>query len=63
MEGSPLNHECQYPRRESAIGLADWIDAESRFLASVARVEVPRQVIVEVHPNHDAEEATDFGHG
>ena len=55
-----LEDEGQGARSQSVAQEADGADANLRFGSSVSRVEIGRLVIQEVHPDHDAEDATDL---
>ena len=62
MNASPFDRERQDSGREIAAEQPEWFDAQLCFLAGIDRMEVRTAVIVEVHPDHDAEETRNLWH-
>jgi hypothetical protein len=60
---SPGKHEAQLPPPEAAVDHLERVDSNLRGSIGVASVEVRRAVVIEVHRDHDPEEAADCRHG
>jgi hypothetical protein len=63
MQGSPLDHQRERPRREPASQDRMIPDADHDLAPGVSGVKVRSRMVVRVHLDDDAEEATDLGHG
>jgi len=59
---SPCEHESQLAAPEAGLDHLQGVDAYLCASVRVAGMEVRRPVIVEVHRDHDPEEATDRRH-
>jgi len=63
MESRPFKDHRQGTGWELALQHGDRVQADSGAVAGVVRVQVRGRMIVEEHPDHDAEEAADLRHG
>jgi hypothetical protein len=60
--GRPLDRETQCARREPPVEDFQPANRDLDFEFAVYGMEMRRVVIIDVHPDHDPEEARDLGH-
>jgi hypothetical protein len=60
MESRPFQGKCQSTWRQRALQQPGRIDKYPRLPAAIARMEMRRGMVIEIHLDNDSEESRDF---